>query len=62
MDLRSPNSEPDGSRRAGQAATARQQSATFALVFDRCSRVVPGALRSRADWVYGNREARPGLS
>jgi hypothetical protein len=62
MELRSPNPEPDGSRRAGQPTCAWQRVATFALVFDRCSRVVPEARRLRADWEYGNREARPGLT
>jgi hypothetical protein len=62
MESRSPNPEPDGSRSAGQSAFARQQVATFALVFDLCSRAVLEARRQRADWVYGNREARPGLN
>jgi len=62
MELRSPNSEPDGSCRAGQRTCSRHEVATPALVFDRCSRVVPEARLLRADWEYGNREARPGLT
>jgi hypothetical protein len=61
MEVRSPNSEPDGSRGAGHLAIARQESAIVSLVFDRWSRVVPKARFWRADWVCGNREARPGL-
>jgi hypothetical protein len=63
MDERSPNSEPDGSRRARHSATAGSR----ALVFDRPSRLVcrigpvPEARLVRADWMFGNREARPGL-
>jgi hypothetical protein len=63
MDERSPNSEPDGSRRARHSATAGYR----ALVFDRPSRLVcrigpvPEARLVRADWMFGNREARPGL-
>jgi len=61
MEVHSPNSEPDGNRGAGPLARARQQSASFALVFDRCSRALLVGRCLRADWAYGNREARPGL-
>jgi hypothetical protein len=67
MDERSPNSEPDGSRRARHSATAGYRVPAIALVFDRPSRLVrrsgslPEARLVRADWMLGNREARPGL-
>jgi hypothetical protein len=67
MDERSPNSEPDGSRRARHRATAGYRAPAIALVFDRPSRLVrgigpvPEARLVRADWMFGNREARPGL-
>ena len=67
MDERSPNSEPDGSRRARHSATAGYCAPAIVLVFDRPSRLVqrigpvPEARLVRADWMFGNREARPGL-
>jgi hypothetical protein len=67
MDERSPNSEPDGSHRARRSATAGYRAPAVALVYDRPSRLVcrigpvPEARLVRADWMFGNREARPGL-
>lgn len=64
MEVRSPNSEPEGSRRVRRGGPARrgaQHATTFPLVFHRFSRPRPEARCIRADWVTGNREARPGL-
>jgi hypothetical protein len=64
MDERSPNSEPDGSRRVRPCG---HRVSPIALMFDRLSRLVqrigpvPETRRVRADWMFGNREARPGL-
>jgi hypothetical protein len=58
MEERSPNSEPDGSRRV---CPGGQRPSAMPLVFDRPSWPVPEARLVRADWMFGNREARPGL-
>jgi hypothetical protein len=67
MDERSPNSEPDGSRRARHSARAGHCAPAIALVLEGPSRIfrrigpMPEARLIRADWMFGNREARPGL-
>jgi hypothetical protein len=67
MNERSPNSEPDGSRRARHSAAAGVRAPAIAFDFDRPLRLVrgigpvPEARLVRADWMFGNREARPGL-
>ena len=63
MEERSPNSEPDGSRRGRSARTARVLSSAlvFASLLPVYTGRAPEARRIRADWVFGNREARPGL-
>jgi hypothetical protein len=60
MDERSPNSEPDGSRRARHSATPVHRVPAIARRVRRIG-PVPEARLVRADWVFGNREARPGL-
>lgn len=61
----SSNPEPGGSRPAGRAVDTRLGPARFLLlVCDGLSLTTGAVGKSRglcADWVYGNREARPGL-
>jgi hypothetical protein len=65
MEERSPNSEPDGSRRVPAASLAVSRASAFPLVSARRSRPSrrsgTEARLVRADWLTGNREARPGL-
>jgi len=56
MEERSPNSEPDGSR---AARLSGRLARTLSLVLTRRFRLKGRFVR--ADWVTGNREARPGL-
>jgi len=56
MEERSPNSEPDGSR---AARLSGRHATTHLLVPTR--RFRPAERFICADWVTGNREARPGL-
>jgi len=62
MEERSPNSEPDGSRTA-RALRQRYRRAGHAtnLSLTLTRRFRSEGRRTYADWITGNREARPGL-